>query len=123
MSDSVIEETPTNPKAAEWAERLAAGKMKVERVAHEADGLERTQENRFDELQSLRRRSVGLRRSPTQTMGGSQRLDDACHCRRRRDAVSGACNRTEGRERPEMPPGYRSIIDREDGPTNKSSRV
>ena len=29
-----------------------------------------------------------------------------------------ACNQTQGIEPPEMPPGYRSIIDKEDGWTN-----
>ena len=49
--------------------------------------------------------------------GGASEREDACHC-----GGAGmpcpACNQTQGIEPPEMPPGYRSIIDKEDGWTN-----
>ena len=51
---------------------------------------------------------------PDKPWDGASDREDACHCGGAGMPCS-VCNRTVGKEPPEMPPGYRTMIDT-DGP-------
>ena len=51
---------------------------------------------------------------PHKPWDGASGRDDACHCGGP-EMPCAVCNRTAGQEPPEMPPGYRTMIDT-DGP-------